>query len=248
MLNLNLIIITLLGIITSFFTNISGGAALLYIPALIFFGLPPSVAVATNRFSSIGPIVSLHQFSKNKKVIYKLAFPLAFFATIGSLIGAKLLLKVDEKLLQNIVGISVVLLAFLVVFKKDLGTERKDVPKTKKRTILGYVLSFFLGIYIGFFGAASATFLSYLLILVFGLTFIESAGTRTIIDFPVVIIATIVFLLAKQINYSYGWGLLAGRAIGSYFGAGFAIKHGEKYARAIFIILALISGIKLLLP
>jgi hypothetical protein len=248
MLNLNLIIITLLGIATSFFTNISGGAALLYIPALIFFGLPPTIAVATNRFSSLGPTVSLYQFNKNKKVIYKLAIPLAFFATIGSFIGAKLLLRIDENLLQKIVGISIVLLAFLAIMKKDMGTEKKDIPITKKRNVLGYVLSFFLGIYIGFFGAASATFLSYLLILVFGLTFIESAGTRTIIDLPVIIIATIVFILAKQINFAYGWGLLAGRAIGAHFGAGFAIKHGEKYARVIFIILALISGIKLLIP
>lgn len=248
MLSLNIIIISLLGIVTGFFTNISGGAALLYIPALIFFGLPPSVAVATNRFSSIGPTVSLYQFNKNKKVIYKLAIPLAFFATIGSLIGAKLLLKVNEDLLQKIVGISIVLLAFLAILKKDIGTEKKDIPITKKRNVLGYILSFFLGIYIGFFGAASATFLSYLLILLFGLTFIESAGTRTIIDLPVILIAIVVFLFAKQINFSYGWGLLVGRAIGAYFGAGFAIKHGEKYARAIFIILALISGIKLLIP
>ncbi len=247
MVTLNLIAITLLSIVISFFTNISGGAALLYIPALIFFGLPPSVAVATNRFSSLGPQVSLYQFAKSKKVVYKLAFPLAFFATIGSLIGAHLLLKIDENLLQKIVGISIILFGFLAILKKDLGVEKKDIQISRKRYILGYILSFLLGIYIGFFGAASATFLSWLLILLFGLTFVESAGTRTIIDLPVVIIATIVFILNGRINYLYGWGLLIGRAIGAHFGAGFAIRHGEKYARVIFVIIALISGIKLLL-
>lgn len=243
----NLIIIGLLGILTSFFATVSGGAALIYIPVLIFFGLPPSVAIATNRFSSLGLITSLYKFIKAGKVIYKIALPLMIFATVGSFIGANLLLKINEDLLQKMVAIFIILIVLLMIFKKDVGVEEKIIQISKKRNVLGYVLSFLIGIYAGLLGAAFATFLSYLLIFVFGLTFIKSAGTRTLIGLPVVIIATIVFIIGGRVDFLYGVALLIGRAIGGYLGAGFAIKHGEKYARAIFIIIALIAGIKLLI-
>jgi uncharacterized membrane protein YfcA len=243
---LNLGIITLAGILTSFFATISGGAALIYIPLLIFLGLPPSVAVATNRFSSLGAMASLYKFAKGGKIIYKLVLPLAFFATLGSFIGANLLLKIDEDLLQKIVAVLVILIALLIILKKDIGLERKVIQASKKRNILGYVLSFLIGIYAGFFGAAYATFFSYLLIFVFGLTVIESAGTRTMVGLFLVIAATIVFIVNGRVEFLYGGALLVGRAIGSYFGATFAIKHGEKYAKVIFIIFALAAGIKLL--
>ncbi len=244
---LNLIIIALLGILTSFFTTLSGGAALIYIPALIFFGLPPSVAIATNRFSSLGAtITSLYKFIKAGKVIYKIALPLVIFATIGSFIGAKILLEINEDLLQKIVAIFIILVVLVTIFKKDIGVEKRIIQISKKRNIFGYILSFLIGIYMGFFGAASATFFSYLLVFLFGLTFIESAATRKIITLPAAIVATIVFIISGRIDFLYGAALFVGRAIGAYLGAAFAIKHGEKYARVIFIILALIFGIKLL--
>lgn len=243
---LNLIIIALLGISTSFFATLSGGAALIYIPALIFFGLPPSVAIATNRFSSLGATISLYKFIRAGKVIYKIALPLVIFATIGSFIGAKILLEINENLLQKMVAIFIILVVLVMIFKKDIGVEKRIIQISKKRNILGYILSFLIGIYMGFFGAASATFFSYLLVFLFGLTFIESAGTRKIITLPAAIVATIVFIISGRIDFLYGTALFVGRAIGAYLGAAFAIKHGEKYARVIFIILALISGIKLL--
>lgn len=244
---LNLIIITLLGILTSFFTTISGGAALIYIPALMFLGLPPSVAIATNRFSSLGATTtSLYKFIRAGKVIYKVALPLVIFISIGSFIGAKTLLEINEDLLQKIVAIFIILVVLVMVFKKDIGVEKRIIQISKKRNALGYIFSFLIGIYMGFFGAASATFLSYLLVFLFGLTFIESAATRKIISLPAAIVASIVFIISGRIDFLYGAALFIGRAIGGYLGAAFAIKHGEKYARVIFIVLALISGIALL--
>ncbi len=244
---LNLIIIALIGILTNFFTAISGGAALIYIPLLMFLGLPPSVAIATNRFSALGTFTELYKFVKEGKVLYKLAFPLVIFATLGSFIGANLLLRIDEIILQRMVAIFIILIVLLLIFKKDIGLKKKIVQISIKKKITGYILGFLIGVYAGFFGAASVTFFSFLLIFIFGLTFLESAGTRALIFLFIIIVTTIVFVFAGQVNFLYGGALLIGRAIGSYFGASFAVKRGEKYTKIVFIIIALIFGIKLLI-
>lgn len=246
----NLIIIILAGLLSGFYGTISGGGALVIIPLLIFMGFPIQVAIATNRFSSLGiTSAGLYKYTKGGKVLYKLAFlPFVLFATIGAFIGANLLFKVEEAFLQKIVAILLISIALLLIFKRKIGLERKITQIFKKKRILGYTLGFIIGLYAGFFGAAWGAFLSYILIFCFGLTFLESAGTRKIIGLPVSIIATIVFIIYGRVEFLYGGILFATQAIGSYFGAGFALKKGENFARILFIIVALILGIKLLIP
>ena len=245
---LNLVIIFFLGIFGNFFAAISGGAALIYIPVLIFFGFSPSVAVATNRFSALGSTpVGLYRFIKGGKILYKLALPLGISAALGSFVGANLLLKVDEDLLQKLVAVFIILIALLLLLKKDIGLEKKTTLVSTKANLLGYFLSFLIGIYAGFFGAAFATFFSFLLITIFGLTFLEAAGTRKLAGLFIGVVSSVVFVLNGRVDFLYAGALLIGRSIGAYFGIGFALKHGEKYARVIFIIFALVAGIKLLI-
>jgi len=67
------------------------------------------------------------------------------------------------------------------------------------------------------------------------------------VGLPLSIIATVVFIIYGRIEFLYGGILFASQAVGSYFGAGFALKKGENFAKILFIIVALISGIKLLI-
>ncbi|TET10007.1 sulfite exporter TauE/SafE family protein [Candidatus Aerophobetes bacterium] len=245
---LNLIIVTSAGLLSGFYGTISGGGPLLIIPLLIFMGFPAQVAIATSRLGSLGiPVTGLYRYAKGGKVLYKLGLPLAFFATIGSFIGANLLVRLEEAFLQKIVAILLISVALFLVFKREIGLERKVSRTFEKKRILGYVSSFIVGLYAGFFGAGWATFFSYLLIFCFGLTFLESAGTRKMVGLPLSIIATVVFIIYGRIEFLYGGILFASQAVGSYFGAGFALKKGENFAKILFIIVALISGIKLLI-
>ena len=112
---------------------------------------------------------------------------------------------------------------------------------------MGAIFAFLLGIYLGFFGAAWATFFIYFLIFYFGLTFLESAGTIKVINLFSSIIATAIFLIHGKVNFLYGGLFLVSRAVGSYLGASFALRRGESFAKILSIVVALIFGIKLLI-
>lgn len=56
------------GTIAGFFGSTVGGGSLLSIPFLIFLGLPPQVAIATDRFGGLGQATTaLFKFWKSKK-------------------------------------------------------------------------------------------------------------------------------------------------------------------------------------
>ena len=244
----DIIVIIIVGLFTGFYGTISGGGALLTIPALIFVGLPPQIAVATNRFAWLGiGTTGIYRFAKDKKVLFNIGWPLAIFAAAGSLIGATLLLQIQEDLLQKIIAILLILIAIVAIIKKDLDFSKIKFKPSKNKKIIGYILSFVVGLYGGFFGAAWATFFTCILIFCFGLTFLESAGTRKIAGMAYSLVAIAIFIYFGKIHFIYAILLFITQGIGSYLGASYAIHKGENFAKIIFIIVAIISGIKLLI-
>lgn len=245
---LKLVIVLLAGLLAGFYGTISGGGALLTIPLLIFMGLPTKAAIATSRLGSLGiASTGLYRFARGGKVLFKVGLPLTIFATMGSFIGANVLVRVNEAFLQRIVAILLISIALLLILKKNIGVKKEASQTFKNKRVLGYLLGFAIGFYAGFFGAGWAPFFAYLLIFCFGLTFLESAGTRKMSGFSLSLIAIVVYIAYGKVEFLYGGALVASEAVGSYLGASFALRKGEYFAKILFIIVALISGAKLLI-
>ena len=69
---LNLIAIFFIGLGSNFIGAIAGGAGLISIPFLIFTGLPPHVAIATNKLGALGLNISvIPKFWKEKQIVWK---------------------------------------------------------------------------------------------------------------------------------------------------------------------------------
>lgn len=74
---ITIFVVFFLGIAVSFIGVIVGGGGLISIPILIFLGLPPQIAIATNKFGSLGLSLSgLYKYWKAKKIIFEFVAPL----------------------------------------------------------------------------------------------------------------------------------------------------------------------------
>ncbi|MBU3896359.1 MAG: sulfite exporter TauE/SafE family protein [Nanoarchaeota archaeon] len=235
-----------IGIIAAFMGNFAGGGGgLLSIPLLIFLGLPPAIAVATNKFGALGVCGSaVYKFSKAKKIDFKNAAPFIIISVIGAAIGANVLLTLDQALLMKIIGVIILLLLPAIFLKKDFGLKRNRVAK-KGRT-LGYMIYFCIAIYNGFMGAAAGLFSIFSLTRLFGYTLIESIALDKFVLLFNTIIAVIIFASAGIINYEFGIAILLGMTVGGYFGAKTAIDKGNKYVKIAFGLVVFASAIKLL--
>ena len=242
---LTIIFVLFVGLISGFIGSMVGGGGLISIPLLMFFGLPPQVAIATNKFGSLGfSVGSIIRFWKGKKIIWKYVFPLSLLGVFGGFFGANLLLNIDEELITKIVAVILLMLLPLILIKKDLGVKGKKITKTKK--YIGYFVYFFVMIFGGFFGGGAGFLIIYSLVFFLGLTIIEVNATDAIPWLIQTIIALFIFISAGLVNFYYGISLLIGMLIGSYIGAHTAIKKGDKWIESIFVIIILFAALKFL--
>ena len=240
-----LFLIFITGLATGFFDSVIGAGGLISVPTLVFLGLPPQVAIATDRFGTIGQsFTAFLKFWKAKKIVWKYVFALSIISLAGSLLGANILVNVDPKILQKVVGVLLVILLPLIFLKKNIGLQQIETSKSRK--IIGLALYFFIMIFGGLFGQGTGPLIFYTLTYFLGLTMIEVLATGVIPWFVLSLSSLIIFALNGIIDYKIGIVLLIGMAIGGYAGAHFAIQKGDVWIKRLFAAFVIVASIKLL--
>jgi uncharacterized protein len=235
----------LIGFIGSFLGSIIGAGGLVSIPLLIFTGLPPQVAIATNKFMSVGlGVGAIPKFWKAEKVLWKYVPIFIVISILAAYVGANLLLRINEAILGKVVGIIILLVLPIVFIKKDFGIIKREVSNTRKA--VGHFFYFLGLVYAAFFGAGAGTIIFVILMYFFGFTIIEANATDLIAWYLLTIISLVIFAINGIVNYAVGIPLLIGGVIGGYIGAHTAIKKGNRWVRALFVPVIIFSGLKLL--
>ncbi|MHB8773346.1 MAG: sulfite exporter TauE/SafE family protein [Syntrophales bacterium] len=245
----SLLIIFVASLFSGIFGTLVGGSSLVTIPVLVLLGLPPHAAIGTDRMgvSAIG-VAGLYQFHRKRLIRYKVAFILGLPSLVGSFIGANLALQISPAVMKKIIAVmTLALLAFLMV-KPLRGIEQVSRPLTARMVALGSFLSLAVGVYGGFYGAGAATFLAYILIIVFGQTFLESAGTLKVGAIALSLTSALTYAAYGAIHYPLAASMFLGSFIGSTVGAYYSDRIGNVWIKRIFIGVVLIMAVKLLLP
>ncbi len=241
----HIIISLLAGIAGGFLGGVTGGAGIISIPVLIFLGLSADSAIATNSMTGLGIVASaLPVYQKAGMVRWKTGFKLVPASVLGGLLGASVLVRVNADALTVVVGVLLLLLIPVVIFNSGKGL--KTVREGRNKVAAGYLVYFLIMIYAGFLGAGAAVFAMYAMVYFFGMTYIQAKSTISVTTIFVAGTAFLVFLTHGLVNFRLGVPLTAGMYIGAGIGAKTALKEGNAWVRAVFIIVAIASSIKLL--
>lgn len=233
--------------IFNFIGATTGGSALLTVPTCIFLGFTPAEAIATTRFGVLGSTLSgWYGFKKEIKLNYTVGLLGALFACIGAIGGAFYLVSLSPELIQKGLGLVMLLvIALMLLQKSKLRLHFFTVPVLLKK-IIGYLLLGGAGFLSGLFGG-QGILLNFILVSVFSLTFLEAAGTRTIINLFIAIVAIIIYYETQIINWHYAGIILIAMTLGTYFGALYGIKKGEKWVEKLFLSVALLMALYLII-
>jgi uncharacterized protein len=233
------------GLLVSFIGSMVGSAGLINIPFLIFMGLPPHIAVATHRVGAVGlQLGALVRFIKSKEIDWRYVGGFSLMALIAAPLGAMLLIKTDAAVLKHIIIFIMLFVLLLMVLNKDIGLENKEVSKPKK--VLGHVLYFFVLIWQAFFGGGTATMFFYVMMFFFGMSINRANATVKIPGLVLGAITLTIFIINDMINWPYAIAMFLGMLIGGYIGIHTALKKGNAWVKALFMIFVLASAIKLL--
>ncbi|WP_394232063.1 TSUP family transporter [Niallia oryzisoli] len=230
-----LFILIVFGFLAAFIDSVVGGGGLITLPALLFTGLNPAGAVATNKLAStIGSLTSTLMFYRSGKIdiksVYKL-FPLSF---IGSMLGAWTVHLMNPNVLKPLMLVMLAGVAIYTIFKKDWGSISTPKSLSIRHYILFMAAIFAIGFYDGFLGPGTGSFLIFSFLLI-GFDFLKAAGNAKFLNFGSNIAGLLMFMFLGQVNYTYGLIMGIAQLVGAICGSKFAIKRGSSYVRALFI-------------
>ncbi len=227
---------------------IGGGGGLISLPAYLLAGLPPHSAVATNKLSSTcGTTLATLRFIRNGLVNFKLAIPSIVAAICGSSIGANLSLLVNEEILFYVMVCILPVCAFLVLNKKLFHTDGSDhIILNKNLLIIATLSAFFVGMYDGFYGPGTGTFL-LIAFSVFAKLSVKTANAQAkVINLTSNITSLTIFLLNGQVIFSIGIAAAVCNMIGGYIGAGLVMKNGTKIVKPSILLVLILLALKIL--
>ncbi|MEJ9282417.1 MULTISPECIES: TSUP family transporter [Ureibacillus] len=231
-----IITLFLFGFLAAFIDSVVGGGGLISLPALMFTGLSPSAAVATNKLAgTLGSLTSTISFYRSGKMDLHTVKHLFPFVFIAAMIGAWTVHLMDPNILKPLMLVMLAAVAIYTIFKKDWGSISTYQKLSTKKYIGFFLLVFAIGFYDGFLGPGTGSFLIFAFLLI-GFDFLKAAGNAKFLNFASNIGALIMFIFLDQINYSYGIIMGFGQIIGAIIGSSFAIKRGSGYVRVLFIV------------
>lgn len=233
---LDVSIVIIFGFLASFINAIVGGGGLIAIPALLFVGLPPVTAIATNKLAaSLGNFTSMVTFLRAGKVNFRLLAPIIPLVFIGSILGAITVHYISPDILKPLIFIMLVVVLLYTIIKKDWGSIEKRRVMTRKSKVLFVAVLIAIGFYDGFIGPGTGSFIIFVFIIM-GFDFIQAAGNAKLLNFTSNFAALITFIFLDAVHYSYGIIMGLSMIAGALAGTKFALGRGTTYVRWIFII------------
>ena len=234
------------GILAGFANTVAGGGSLLTLAIMIFMGLPPSVANASNRVAIFMQNVFAVRGFKSKGIsTWPYSGYLSITAVLGAIIGVKVSVEISGVLFSRILSVIMVLVILLTVFnptsKKDHGVERMG----KKHKVIGIILFFFVGLYGGFIQAGVGFIMIAILSGVNHLRLVRVNSAKVFVVMIYTAASLAVFIYEKQINWAFGLTLAIGNSIGGWIGSRWQVDKGDKWIRRVLLVMVLVMAVKL---
>lgn len=235
--NLTLIIIIIVfGFLAAFIDSVVGGGGLISTPALLAIGLPPAVALGTNKLaSSFGSLTSAIKFVRSGKVDLKIVgklFPFIFLASAG---GASVASFLPASVLKPLVIIILSIVMIYTLVRKDWGSIRTYQKLSPIKAVIFTIVLLLIGFYDGFLGGGTGSFFLFTLLIV-GFDFLSAAGNAKVLNFASNIGALLLFMILGKVDYTIGLIMAVSMILGSYAGAQFALKQGVGYVKTLFVV------------
>ncbi len=243
---LEVLLILGVGLFAGFINTVAGGGSLLSLPVLIFLGLPPAVANATNRVAVFSQNIFAVAGFKSKGIAeFKYSFLLGFSALIGAVIGAKFAVDIKGEVFNKILAVVMIVVVLLTIFGKGKpkGVQLETISSSSK--IVSTIAFFFVGIYGGFIQAGVGFLIIAILTSIHGFSLVKTNSIKVFVVLIYTFAALAVFIYEGKVNWLYGGVLAVGNSSGAWFASRWSVDKGDKVVKMILVIAVVALAIKL---
>jgi hypothetical protein len=228
------------GILGGLLNAVAGGGSFIGFPALLFTGVPPIPANATNTVALwTGVTASGGAYRKRLDVPRRVLAPLLISSCAGGIAGAILLLKTPPHIFMRVLPWLMLGATLLFIFGKRLAGGRISGVGHEASPSAIFVASVFelaVAIYGGYFGGGVGI-VNLAMFAALGMTDIHAMNAlKSVLGSMINGVAVVIFIVSRAVYWPQAGVMIVGSVIGGYFGAHYAQKLPQSWIRWIVIL------------
>ena len=230
-------ILTAVAVLTGFIDSIAGGGGLIMMPALLFAGVPPINALATNKLQSMfGTATAFFNYARKGLVDWRSNWLSVTMIFLAAGIGVIVVQSVSAKALALIIPLLLLAVAFYVL----VSPRMTDEDAHQRIGARGYSpIGAAIGFYDGFFGPGTGSFFTTTLVGLRGLGLTRATALTKLFNQTSNVAAVLLFAIGGKMFWLLGFSMAAGAMLGGWIGSHTAMRFGAKLIRPLLVILSL---------
>jgi hypothetical protein len=234
--------------------SIAGGGTLISFPALMYIGVSPVMANATNTVAIWpGSFAGVLGFREDIKKLQRWLLWLMIPSLLGGIVGAMILLRTPEKTFARIVPL-LILGATLLLAAQELISRRLNrfISATHGKPSRGWIIfaftfQFFVSVYGGYFGAGMGILMLAALGLIGMQDLHQMNGLKNLLAICLNGVAAIYFTLQGAVVWKDVFIMAVASILGGFTGARLAHRLGRKFVRGAVVVIGLTMTVVLFL-
>ena len=237
-------ILFLTGVVAGWVDSIAGGGGIITVPVLLNLGLPPAVALGTNKLqASFGSGSATWHYAEAGLINIRESLTGVLWTAGGAAAGSATVQQIHPDFLRATIPVFLIAIAGYFLFRPQLG-EVATAPRMKTG-VFHLLFGLGIGFYDGFFGPGTGSFWAMAYVLVLGFQLTRATAHTKLMNFTSNIVSLAAFAIGGQINILAGITMGAGQLLGARLGARMVIRRGTKFIRPIFIGVAIAITVRL---
>jgi uncharacterized membrane protein YfcA len=207
------------------------------LPALLFAGVSPIQALATNKLQSVfGTSVATRNYARAGLVNWHEHKTTILLVFGGATLGVLLVQSIQTRLLDLIIPLLLVAVSLYVL----ISPRMTDEDAHHRLTARAYApVGGLIGFYDGFFGPGTGTFFSTSLVALRGYGLTRATGLTKLLNLTSNIASVLFFALGGKMLWLLGLCMAAGAMTGGWLGSHSAIRFGARLIRPLLVVISL---------
>ncbi len=238
---LQYVLLVVAGFVSSALNMVAGGGSFLTLPLLIFFGLPPGEANATNRVGVVAQnITGVMSFHAHGLLDWGFARRAFWPCAVGALLGSWAALHVGDREFRRVLSIVMVLMTLFALLEPG----RFRPAGSRARAALLWLGFLGAGFYGGFI-QAGVGFLVLALTSLLGLDLVRGNAVKVLLVLVQTAISLAVFSLAGRVSWGLGLAMAVGCCAGSLVGVRLTVLKGHAWVQRVVTVTVIAFAVML---
>lgn len=241
-----LLILTAIAALAGLVDAIAGGGGLLALPALLWAGLPPVEALATNKLQgTFGTATASYRFVRSGQIALSRLYVPILMTLAGAAAGTLAVQYLGSERLERVVPVLLIAFALYFLFSPRIGDE--DAQHRIGHGLFGVLIGFGVGFYDGFFGPGTGSFFAVAFVVLLGYNLRRATAGTKVLNFTSNITSLLFFAMAGQVVWQVGLPMGLAQMAGAWVGSHLVIRHGTRLVKPLLVAVSLAISIRLLL-